>query len=117
MPGDEGSKARALGNTSKLYLRPVLASLPATGSGPADLNVATARINRQSTDPQAQERAVVALDCSKPDPLQGDDDPNLPLLTCSTDRKEAFLLDKSRIDGHEIASAKPLFDSPDMWSR
>jgi len=45
------------------------------------------------------------MDCTKSDPLAGNDDPNLPLVACSTDGKEILLLDKSRIDGQEIKDA------------
>ncbi|WP_433656123.1 protein translocase subunit SecD [Nocardia sp. CA-128927] len=64
-----------------------------------------AKAIRQSADPTIQQAAMAALDCSKPDPLQGNDDPNLPLVACSTDGQEILLLDKSRIDGQEIKSA------------
>ncbi|MFI9404546.1 protein translocase subunit SecD [Nocardia sp. NPDC052316] len=64
-----------------------------------------AKAVRQSSDPNVAQAAMAALDCSKPDPLQGNDDPNLPLVACSTDGQEILLLDKSRIDGQEIKSA------------
>jgi preprotein translocase subunit SecD len=64
-----------------------------------------AKAVRQSTDPTTQQLAMASLDCTAADPLAGNDDPNLPLVTCSTDGKEVFLLDKSRIDGQEIADA------------
>ncbi|WP_194835762.1 protein translocase subunit SecD [Nocardia sp. XZ_19_369] len=64
-----------------------------------------AKAVRQSSDPAVAQAAMAALDCSKPDPLQGNDDPNLPLVACSTDGQEILLLDKSRIDGQEIKSA------------
>jgi preprotein translocase subunit SecD len=37
--------------------------------------------------------------------LAGNDDPNLPLVTCSQDHKEVYLLDKSIISGEQIKSA------------
>ncbi|MBF6332058.1 protein translocase subunit SecD [Nocardia transvalensis] len=78
--------------------------------------IAEAKALRQSTDPQTQQLAMSTLDCSKPDPLAGNDDPNLPLVTCSTDGTEVFLLDKSRIDGQDIKSADSFFDSQrSMW--
>ncbi|MEV0027519.1 protein translocase subunit SecD [Nocardia sp. NPDC050793] len=67
--------------------------------------IATAKATRQSTDQATQQAAMLALDCTKPDPLAGNDDPNLPLVTCSQDGTEVFLLDKSRIDGQEIDNA------------
>lgn len=69
-----------------------------------------AKALRQSTDPQTQQLAMLTMDCSKPDPLAGNDDPNLPLVTCSQDGKSVFLLDKSRLDGQEIKNASPSMD-------
>jgi len=37
--------------------------------------------------------------------LAGNDDPNLPLVTCSQDHKQVYLLDKSIISGEQIKSA------------
>lgn len=71
----------------------------------AQQEIQTAKALRQSTDPTTQQLAMASLDCNAADPLAGNDDPNLPLVTCSTDGKEVFLLDKSRIDGQEIADA------------
>lgn len=73
--------------------------------------IAEARASRQSTDQATQLAAMAALDCTKPDPLAGNDDPNLPLVTCSQDGTEVFLLDKSRIDGQEIANATSNLDT------
>ncbi|MEU4315398.1 protein translocase subunit SecD [Nocardia sp. NPDC024068] len=73
--------------------------------------IEAAKAIRQSTDPTMQKLAMSALDCSAPDPLAGNDDPNLPLVTCSTDGTEIFLLDKSRIDGQEIADATSGFNT------
>lgn len=67
--------------------------------------IADAKALRQSTDQQVQQVAVAAMDCTKPDPLTGNDDPALPLVTCSQDGTEVFLLGPSRIDGQEIADA------------
>ncbi|MFI7525261.1 protein translocase subunit SecD [Nocardia salmonicida] len=67
--------------------------------------IADAKALRQSTDQQVQQVAVAAMDCTKPDPLTGNDDPALPLVTCSQDGTEVLLLGPSRIDGQEIADA------------
>jgi preprotein translocase subunit SecD len=48
--------------------------------------------------------------CKGPDPLAGNDDPQQPLVTCSTDRTQIYLLDKSIISGDQIASAGAGFD-------
>ncbi|WP_433633075.1 protein translocase subunit SecD [Nocardia sp. CA-120079] len=71
----------------------------------AKKEIADAKATRQSTDPTVQQAAMAAMDCTKSDPLAGNDDPNLPLVACSTDGKEILLLDKSRIDGQEIKDA------------
>ncbi|WP_040791098.1 protein translocase subunit SecD [Nocardia paucivorans] len=76
----------------------------------AQRDIAAAKALRQSTDPAVQQTAMATLDCSGADPLAGNDDPNLPLVTCSADGTEVFLLDKSRIDGQEIADATSGFN-------
>lgn len=46
-----------------------------------------------------------ATRCDKDDILAGNDDPNLPLVTCSTDHKTAYLLAPSIISGDQIQNA------------
>jgi preprotein translocase subunit SecD len=46
-----------------------------------------------------------ATRCGGEDVLAGNDDPKLPLVTCSQDHKEVYLLDKSIISGEGIANA------------
>ncbi|MGN7778983.1 protein translocase subunit SecD [Mycolicibacterium sp. 22603] len=62
---------------------------------------------RQSTDQSIQLLALQfqATRCNEDDVLAGNDDPNLPLVTCSTDHKNVFLLDKSIMSGEEIQTA------------
>ena len=62
---------------------------------------------RQSADQQIQILALQfqATRCNEEDALAGNDDPNLPLVTCSQDHKEVYLLDKSIISGEQIKSA------------
>ena len=48
--------------------------------------------------------------CQGPDPLAGNDDPQQPLVTCSTDHTQVYLLDKSIISGDQIATAGAGFD-------
>jgi preprotein translocase subunit SecD len=62
---------------------------------------------RQSSDQQIQ---ILALQfqstrCGEEDVLAGNDDPNLPLITCSQDGKEVYLLDKAIIKGEQIKNA------------
>ena len=64
---------------------------------------------RQNTRPGFQFMAlqVMATMCksTKEDVLAGNDDPKLPLVTCSTDRKTAYLLAPSIISGDQIQDA------------
>jgi len=77
----------------------------------AQREIAAAKEARQSTDPAAQQAAMAAMDCTKQDPLAGNDDPELPLVTCSQDGTEVYLLDASRIDGQEIKDAVSNFNT------
>lgn len=86
---------------------------PAPAPGPqgpkAELaqRIADEKALRQSTQPQIQLLALQfqATRCDQQDVLAGNDDPNLPLVTCSKDHKEVYLLDKSIISGDEIKDA------------
>jgi preprotein translocase subunit SecD len=54
--------------------------------------------------------------CQGPDPLAGNDDPNQILVTCSQDRKQIYLLDKSIISGDQIETASASFNQqPPQW--
>jgi preprotein translocase subunit SecD len=77
--------------------------------GPADPEAAAEiqrlRETRQSTDPNVQQQALAALDCSAEDPLLGFDDANLPLVTCAQDDTEKFILEPVFLDGERIENA------------
>ncbi len=62
---------------------------------------------RQSTKQGIQYLALQfeATRCDKDDILAGNDDPALPLVTCSTDHKAAYLLAPSIISGDQIQNA------------
>ncbi|MDT5256122.1 MAG: preprotein translocase subunit SecD, partial [Mycobacterium sp.] len=62
---------------------------------------------RQSTRQGIQYLALQfqATQCNKNDILAGNDDPTLPLVTCSTDHKVAYLLGPSIISGDQIQNA------------
>jgi preprotein translocase subunit SecD len=62
---------------------------------------------RQSTRQGIQYLALQfqASQCDKNDILAGNDDPTLPLVTCSTDHKVAYLLGPSIISGDQIENA------------
>jgi preprotein translocase subunit SecD len=86
--------------------------------GPPDPRLALAeriakeREWRQSTNQGVQFVAlqVMARECNKEDILAGNDDPNLPLVTCGQDHKEAYLLAPSIISGDQIANASSGFN-------
>jgi preprotein translocase subunit SecD len=59
-------------------------------------------------DTNAQQAAVASLlGCTDqfPDPLVGNDDPNLPLVACDEKEPQAYVLSKSFLSGTEIDSA------------
>jgi len=56
-------------------------------------------------DPAAQQAALAALDCSKPDPLVGNDDPDLPLVACDQEGTAKYILSPSFLEGTQIADA------------
>ena len=68
---------------------------------------------RQSTEQQIQILALQfqATRCNEDDVLAGNDDPNLPLVTCSTDHSQVYLLDKSIISGEQIKNASSGMDT------
>lgn len=67
---------------------------------------------RQSTNQNLLLISVqyMASRCDQEDILAGNDDPNLPLVTCSQDHKYIYLLDKSIISGDQIKDATFGFD-------
>ncbi len=184
VPGTDGSEARNLGQTARLYIRPVInalpvdsaaaqqapqqpshgrsgqpqpqpgapgdqpAEIPAPGSGggavppqprpypqdpppapapapPAPVQpgppdprkdlaerIAKEREWRQSTNKGVQFLALQyeATRCSQKDILAGNDDPNLPLVTCDQQHKQAYLLAPSIISGDQIDNASSGLD-------
>jgi preprotein translocase subunit SecD len=100
---------------------PAPAPAPAPGAPTPAAPGPPAAPDPQSIDFQKQLRqnpalAQIALSvlmeqrCQGPDPLAGNDDPQLPLVTCSTDRTQIYYLDKSIISGDQIDSASAGFD-------
>jgi protein-export membrane protein SecD len=135
VPGNDAGQARSISQTARLYLRPVIQSVPtqpppAAPGGPASApgapqtpepppaapseppkslaeRIAAEKGWRQSTRPGVQFLALQYQStlCNKPDILAGNDDPALPLATCSTDGKHAYLLGPSIIAGDQIQEA------------
>ena len=85
---------------------------PAPGDVPLQQRIADEKQLRQSTDQQIQILALQfqATRCGEEDVLAGNDDPNLPLVTCSSDGKQVYLLDKSIISGEQIEDASSGLD-------
>ena len=75
--------------------------------------IADEKALRQSTEQQIQILALQfqATRCNEDDVLAGNDDPNLPLVTCSTDHTQVYLLDKSIISGEQIKNASSGMDT------
>ncbi|MBY0285818.1 MAG: protein translocase subunit SecD [Mycobacteriaceae bacterium] len=88
------------------------APAPPPGDVPLSQRIADEKELRQSTDQQIQILALQfqATRCGEDDVLAGNDDPNLPLVTCSQDGNEVYLLDKSIISGEQIENASSGFD-------
>ena len=82
---------------------------PATPNPRADLaqRISDEKALRQSADQQIQILALQfqATRCNDEDVLAGNDDPNLPLVTCSQDHKQVYLLAPSIMSGEQIAGA------------
>jgi preprotein translocase subunit SecD len=190
VPGENGDQARTLGQTAKLYFRPVINEVPAgppgppaggpapggqapggnapvpspapaqppvsggapapvqpqqlqppsgeptppatptpappvpttsapapVGNVPADsadpegaAQIRQARARLQSQDLVVQQRELTALNCAAPNPVRGNDDPNLPLITCNQDRTAKYLLGPAFLSGEQIASASSGFN-------
>lgn len=94
---------------------------PAVGNAPTDpadpevaAEIQRARQLRQSTDPQIQQQALLTLNCAAPDPLRGNDDPNLPLVTCDREGQSKYLLEPAIMSGEQItdAAAQPSSTGP-----
>jgi preprotein translocase subunit SecD len=84
---------------------------PPPGEAPLAQRIADEKELRQSTDQQIQILALQfqATRCGEEDVLAGNDDPNLPLVTCGRDGN-VYLLDKSIINGEQIENASSGLD-------
>jgi protein-export membrane protein SecD len=118
VPGTNADEVRRVGESGELHLRPVIHAIPATGSGSASTTtgqptadvaqrIADEKTLRQTTDQQVQILALQfqASRCGDADALAGHDDPDLPLVTCSEDGKQAYLLDRSIVSGQQVERA------------
>jgi len=99
---------------------PPAASTPAPPPDPRkDLADSIAFQKALRQNPQLSQIALSVLlesRCQGPDPLAGNDDPNQILVTCSQDRTQIYLLDKSIISGDQIDTASAAFNQqPPQW--
>ncbi|MPZ86059.1 MAG: precorrin-3B C(17)-methyltransferase [Actinophytocola sp.] len=117
------------GDPDALRFRPVLRSAPISGTPTAGAPTGTAPTSPPPTDatpttsttptstpnerqridpddPAAAQAALAALDCASPDPLAGEDDAALPLLTCDEEGETAYLLGPSFLTGTDITEAR-----------
>ncbi|MGH3864593.1 MAG: protein translocase subunit SecD [Pseudonocardiaceae bacterium] len=91
---------------------PVPSASPSVGNAPADSadpqvaeQIRQARARLQSKDPAVQQQALAALNCAVPNPLRGNDDPNLPLISCDQHHTAKYLLGPAFLSGEQISSA------------
>ncbi len=129
VPGNNADAIRDLGQAGHLYIRPVIHSLPAAllppglhgragaptrPDSPQDLarRIAEEKKLRQGTSVALQLLALQfqATRCDRPDILADNDDPDLPLVTCSADHKAVYVLAPSIISGDQIQDASSSFD-------
>ena len=133
VPGNHPEQVRNLGQTGQLYIRPVMYAVaaypaPPAGSSPAgapssgptqpkSLQDLGARIAAEKKWRQSTTRGIQLLGlqlqatrCDQPDILADNDDPALPLVTCSSDHKAAYVLAPSIISGNQIEDASSSFN-------
>ena len=129
MPGQHQSGTANLGQVGRLNIRPVVNSLAANQqpmTGPSPAGAAVGALNgrglaeqialekqwRQSISRGIQFLALQfeATRCDKPDALADNDDPDLPLVTCSADHKSVYLLGPAIISGDHIHAARAEYD-------
>lgn len=129
VPGQHQSYAENLGQVGRLSIRPVVHSIPAhpvpmagrrpVGAALGGLNtsdpaerLANEKNMRQSKSQMIQLLALQfeATRCEGPDALADNDDPDLPLVTCSADHKFVYLLGPSIINGNHVREARSQYD-------
>lgn len=134
VPGAAGSEVRNLGQTARLYIRPVIGQpmliadaqklastlppiIPPNPGDPLAARIQFQKTLRQSTEPAVQQMAVqyLATQCGHDDVFAGSDDPDLPLVTCSADHSAIFVLEKSMISGDQIVDASTSLNQQ-TWS-
>ncbi|WP_125079596.1 protein translocase subunit SecD [Mycobacterium sp. P7213] len=111
LPASPGAQMPALPGLPGL---PGIPGLPGQGDQAQGLaaRIAAEKRLRQSDNKVVQALAlqIQAGRCDKEDILAGNDDPDLPLVTCSQDQQTAYLLAPSIISGDQIADASSGMD-------
>ncbi|MFN8090274.1 MAG: hypothetical protein U0R81_15120 [Mycobacterium sp.] len=122
--GSDYGALREIGDIGRLDMRPVIHEIPIPTpdappspprTGPnSDLaqRIAEEKEARQSSDQNVQVLALQfqATRCNQDDVLAGNDDPNLPLVTCSSDNSRVYLLDRSILSEGQITNAAQVDD-------
>jgi preprotein translocase subunit SecD len=129
VPGAGGEQAKQLGQTAQLNIRRVVPNedvpagpAPPPPPSPQDpqVAIANAKQTRQSTDPKVQAQALQALNCKAIDPLRGNDDPKLPLVTCNREGTEKYVLEPVVLPGTDVQTASAVAPNPSQgqpgWS-
>ncbi|MFC0315343.1 protein translocase subunit SecD [Gordonia phosphorivorans] len=137
VPGDDGKQARALGQTARLYIRPVdpiagvANAAPAPeeqGPRPSEMTaqqqaeaIAEQRKLRQAPADADQARLqqlrdqMTKVSCTAGDPLVGHDKPNEYLVACDEDGKMVYLLEPMIIDGRDVEKASAVQNESGAW--
>lgn len=129
VPGDDGKQARSLGQTARLFVRPVEQVRPAAPEQNKDVPKSESDKNLDAQDRQSLAKAIdeqrkirqapkgakleplieqmgkVNCAANANDPLIGNDLPDQYLVACSQDGTEVYLLGPQIIDGRDIKSA------------
>lgn len=138
VPGDDGKQARDLGQTARLYIRPVVEQAPAQEQKPdpnaKDVSEMTPDEQKAAVEAERALRQAPAnadqatldklraqmakLDCAPDakDPLIGHDRPNEYLVACGDGDGMVYLLEPMLIDGREIADAKSGQNQTGAWT-
>lgn len=132
VPGQDGAQAKTLGQTARLYVRPVITSAPATPQ-PGQDNAANGDSNGQAATQNlpadqaakaieeqrklrqapagaktdALQQYMSKMNCAPgaTDPLLGNDLPDQYLVACGTEDNQVYLLGPQIIDGRDIKNA------------
>ncbi|MFT4086927.1 MAG: protein translocase subunit SecD [Gordonia sp. (in: high G+C Gram-positive bacteria)] len=136
VPGDDGKQARALGQTARLFIRPVIqvqAAAPQKAPDGPKPSEMTADQQKQAIDEQRKLRQAPAnadqatlaklqeqmgkLNCAKDanDPLTGNDKSDQYLVACGDNGKKVYLLAPMIIDGRDVAKASAGQNQTGQW--